>query len=630
MQSKLNHIGTGVASLGLASLLLATSAIAGSPSIEVIFKSSDLAVPPPGFPAGGVVWNSASTFSNVSIDDTGKMAIVGRIFDFDLDNPPLILAGGSGVVGNDRVLFYGEPGNWTNVAQGGVSDVLPGGPAGFTFNSSTGGNGLSTSLPAMSPNGKLVVSGSISFGGATAANDSAAWVGAPGSIVFAVQEGSHAGDEVGDVNYASSLSLSTPRINNAGSFLFHSNLSGADVVAPGGGFTGSNMGLFLSGPSGTTTFARRSDPAPAHPGLPADTILNTQDTFGFLLNGADHVVYGCRLANDVNPTAITTNDDRCILGNFGVGLEIVARENDPVPGMPGVTFAATASGTPFTLPIQGLTNDGRLLFNTMLAGRGIDATNDLIYFVRETDGTLTTVIREGDSVAGLGADTFKLFNNTAFTINNNGMFAGSASVSALDTLTDEALIVGQVGGPLTAIFREGDPVPELTDVFFGAFISNTSLILNNADQILIQTNLVGAGTTTSDNSALFAWDAENGLRMILRRGNTTVLDGVAITNITVAGSSRNGECGSICFSDTGWAGASLGYSGGAAIARFNINPKAPVCLTDLNDDGETAGADLALLLGAWGPGSGEADFDDDGDVDAADLAILLGGWGSCD
>ncbi|MFO0874276.1 MAG: M12 family metallo-peptidase [Phycisphaerales bacterium] len=48
---------------------------------------------------------------------------------------------------------------------------------------------------------------------------------------------------------------------------------------------------------------------------------------------------------------------------------------------------------------------------------------------------------------------------------------------------------------------------------------------------------------------------------------------------------------------------------------------------DLNHDGHVDGADLGLLLGAWGPCAAcEADLDHDGDVDGADLGLLLGAW----
>jgi hypothetical protein len=53
----------------------------------------------------------------------------------------------------------------------------------------------------------------------------------------------------------------------------------------------------------------------------------------------------------------------------------------------------------------------------------------------------------------------------------------------------------------------------------------------------------------------------------------------------------------------------------------------PPCSGDLNGDGQVDGADLTILLGAWGTAG--ADLNGDGTVDGADLTILLGGWGAC-
>jgi hypothetical protein len=75
--------------------------------------------------------------------------------------------------------------------------------------------------------------------------------------------------------------------------------------------------------------------------------------------------------------------------------------------------------------------------------------------------------------------------------------------------------------------------------------------------------------------------------------------------------------------------------------------KTPPCMGDLVSnvtfapppDGVVDGADLAFLLGDWGPADGSpADIVNnvtfapppDGVVDAADLAALLGNWGVCD
>lgn len=59
---------------------------------------------------------------------------------------------------------------------------------------------------------------------------------------------------------------------------------------------------------------------------------------------------------------------------------------------------------------------------------------------------------------------------------------------------------------------------------------------------------------------------------------------------------------------------------------------AAFCTADLNDDGGVGPADLAIVLGAWGPNPGHpADFNNDDSVDATDLAIVLGSWGKlCD
>jgi hypothetical protein len=47
---------------------------------------------------------------------------------------------------------------------------------------------------------------------------------------------------------------------------------------------------------------------------------------------------------------------------------------------------------------------------------------------------------------------------------------------------------------------------------------------------------------------------------------------------------------------------------------------------DINGDGRVDGADLTVLLGAWGSTNAAADINGDGGVDGADLTILLGAW----
>lgn len=54
------------------------------------------------------------------------------------------------------------------------------------------------------------------------------------------------------------------------------------------------------------------------------------------------------------------------------------------------------------------------------------------------------------------------------------------------------------------------------------------------------------------------------------------------------------------------------------------------CPADLDGDGSVSAADLAQLLGNWGPCEDcPADLDGDDEVGAFDLASLLGSWGEC-
>ncbi|HMN97125.1 MAG TPA: hypothetical protein PKC43_11665 [Phycisphaerales bacterium] len=92
----------------------------------------------------------------------------------------------------------------------------------------------------------------------------------------------------------------------------------------------------------------------------------------------------------------------------------------------------------------------------------------------------------------------------------------------------------------------------------------------------------------------------------------------------------SGFCLALTEADCALAGATwIGL--GSTCADGNGNGTADACeappgvFGDLNGDGIVNGADLGILLGAWG-GSGAADLDDNGVVDGADLGLLLGAW----
>jgi len=73
----------------------------------------------------------------------------------------------------------------------------------------------------------------------------------------------------------------------------------------------------------------------------------------------------------------------------------------------------------------------------------------------------------------------------------------------------------------------------------------------------------------------------------------------------------------------------------SACAAATIESCAPVitcpgrCVGDINGDGTTDGADLAMILGTWQTSAPCANLNGLGLINGADLAILLGNWGHC-
>ena len=76
--------------------------------------------------------------------------------------------------------------------------------------------------------------------------------------------------------------------------------------------------------------------------------------------------------------------------------------------------------------------------------------------------------------------------------------------------------------------------------------------------------------------------------------------------------------------------SSIGFPTNAWVLSVVTWPSDTVtCVGDLNDDGVVNGADLSLLLAAWGSDDPVADLTGDGVVGGADLTLLIGNWGLC-
>jgi hypothetical protein len=125
----------------------------------------------------------------------------------------------------------------------------------------------------------------------------------------------------------------------------------------------------------------------------------------------------------------------------------------------------------------------------------------------------------------------------------------------------------------------------------------------------------------------------------MRTGSTDVTGYALKSFFPMGNAGQNGTGGSTGLSDSGWfvtnasdANPDTPTGTDYLVLRARVFAPAPACPSDLNDDGQVDGADLGILLGAWGPcgaGACPSDLNGDGQVDGADLGILLGAWGPC-
>ncbi len=72
-----------------------------------------------------------------------------------------------------------------------------------------------------------------------------------------------------------------------------------------------------------------------------------------------------------------------------------------------------------------------------------------------------------------------------------------------------------------------------------------------------------------------------------------------------------------------------GLAPGAPIAGMLRMSVEPMCVGDFDHDGSISGADLTVVLNAWGTAGPMGDLNGDNIVDASDIALILNLWGPC-
>jgi hypothetical protein len=200
------------------------------------------------------------------------------------------------------------------------------------------------------------------------------------------------------------------------------------------------------------------------------------------------------------------------------------------------------------------------------------------------------------------------FGSSPFT---NVAFTGNQTVGTNATGTTTSIIYNTAWSKFT---------PAVT----GAYTFSVCGSVNDTKMALSDV-CPGAGTMASiayndDNCA-----CSSGCTGNYSSGLNPTNTGLPLTQDLVAGQTYHLVIGS--FSSTS------GAVSGTLVIDGPTQPP-PSCLGDLNLDGVVNGADLGLVLGAWGACPGDVpgclgDLNVDGVVNGADLGLLLGAWGAC-
>jgi len=241
---------------------------------------------------------------------------------------------------------------------------------------------------------------------------------------------------------------------------------------------------------------------------------------------------------------------------------------------------------------------------------------------------------------------FQQPNTSAFVKNRNGLLAfqgifmnpdGSGIVSPAPSTY---FGVRTPEGVVTTILRQGDPVVGLAAGWVYASINgSTSPCISDAGVVVFSASIINT-TISEDGSAIMAWDATNGLRVLAKASSSSLspfgptgdtnFTGTPCNAVTLIGSTgNNGDGGHTGLSSNGWLTLRASDSASAlyTVARIYLGATGVPCPSDLNADGSVTAPDLSILLSAWGTGGG--DINGDGTTNAIDLAALLSAWGPC-
>ncbi len=148
--------------------------------------------------------------------------------------------------------------------------------------------------------------------------------------------------------------------------------------------------------------------------------------------------------------------------------EVVQGSGEAVPGLPGVTLAASSATS-----IPNMDLNGNIVWRGTMTGTGITTANDQAIFYGRTKDDFVMLLQEGSAEPSgtLGGGVTITYSATSWDVvrlspENKYLLMNTTLAGTGGTTNDTCVFSGPVGGPLQVLVREGDVAPG------GATLSN--------------------------------------------------------------------------------------------------------------------------------------------------------------
>jgi hypothetical protein len=465
---------------------------------------------------------------------------------------------------------------------------------------SAGTNFTALRNPVLNSTGQVAFDATLSV---PAVSNAGVWATDSGTLTLIARKGFAAAGAGAGVNY---LAFFTPGMNDAGRMAFRAQIAGAGVTA------GSDVGIW-SGESDSLTLVARE--GSAAPGAPAGVVFDHFPGTPILINDAGRIAFKGFLAG---PGVSADVNRMGLWAERASGLELVARQGSPVPGVAGGLFEFLSD--------PSLNRNDRVAFVGLMTGVPV-ATNAAVF--SDSSGSVAVVARRGSSAPGTPAN-FSTFTEPLLNGEGHVAFQAVLNGGGVTTANDTSLWSTSTGA-LNLVAREGAAAPGgAAGQTFSAFASPA---LNAAGQLAFTAALAGTGITTANDRGIWAQGLDGDLRLVAREGGALeVSPGVTRTiaelHYTAGANTEDGR--RIGFNDYGEVAYLATFTDGSS--GIFVSDVAKAAAGDFNGNGAFDGGDFLV----WQRGVGRmvtglpihGDANGDGTVNGADLDVWKGNYGS--